>query len=209
MRISDIAQYAVTIAAVLGVLFLLSYGVIAISLVLFRATGTRLPDGHRLGRGSMRLLKSFHILCASSWIGSAVTMVVLSLVTSRALEQPCALRVLAIALNHADQWVVVPMALGTIASGLLLAFFSGFGFRYPWVISKAAGGFWALVVGWFMVTPIVRGLQESWQRTGNLSGDPLFPPTYYIVGGVQASLLLGLLLLSVFKPWHSGSLLDD
>jgi hypothetical protein len=211
MGVVDLARYGALAGAVLGALFLVSYGLMAMAMVVFGDAPR--SGGRRIGVVPLRLLKTFHLLCAASWIGSAVTMAALSLLAAgsagpgNAVGSVLAEReTLVLALRHADRCVIIPTALGTVASGLLLAFFSGLSVRVPWVAAKGLGGFWALGVGWWFVTPIIEGLSGSDAAAG---GGAFFPPSYFVVGGVQAALLGAMLFVSVFRPWRSGLLRDE
>ncbi|MGE4504491.1 MAG: hypothetical protein AB7D51_04020 [Desulfovibrionaceae bacterium] len=219
MGVVDLARYGALAGAVLGALFLVSYGLMAMAMVVFGDAPR--SGGRRIGVVPLRLLKTFHLLCAASWIGSAVTMAALSLLAAGSLgagsgpgsavgsavgSVVAERETLVLALRHADRCVIIPTALGTVASGLLLAFFSGLSVRVPWVAAKGLGGFWALGVGWWFVTPIIEGLSGSDAAAG---AGAFFPPSYFVVGGVQAALLGAMLLVSVFRPWRSGLLRDE
>lgn len=208
MSIQEFTFYGLIAAAALGVLFLMSYCVLAVGVILFKVTGISLPLPGKPGLKTRRLLKWFHLVCACSWFGSAVALVSISQITARKAFAPCALDVVGIALLDMDRFVIIPMAVSTIGSGLLLAFFSGYTFRFNWVLAKAAGGFWTLFMGLIFITPKIEqvagaGFAQTLPRS-ELAAMELFPPVFYVVGAIQFSLLIGMLLLSVFKPWSQG-----
>jgi len=198
MSIQELSFYGLVAAAIAGALFLMTYFVLALGVVFIRATGIRLPLPHRLGHNTRLLLKWFHLFCAASWFGSAVTLATISQITARSVAAPCALDVVAVALLDMDRWVIIPMAVSTIGSGLLLAFFSGYGFRFSWVWAKAAGGFWTLVFGWWFITPRIEAMAAAdYAATlpaAEMGGLSIFPPVFYVMGAVQFSLLVGMLL---------------
>lgn len=212
MSIQQFSFYGLVAAAIAGALFLMTYFVVAMGMVFFKATGIRLPLPQRINHKTKLLLKWFHLFSAASWFGSAVTLVAVSQITARSVTKPCGLDVVASALMDMDRWVIIPMALSTIGSGLLLAFFSGYNFRFNWVWAKAAGGFWTLVMGWSFITPMIEAMAaKNYAATvhaAELSGLSIFPPVFYVMGAIQFSLLVCMLLLSVFKP-GSKSLLAE
>lgn len=208
MGIRELTFYGLIAAAAIGALFLMSYCVLAMGMILFKITGIKLPLPRKPGIRTRQFLKWFHLVCVSSWFGSAVTLVAVSQITARAASTPCALDVVAAVIWDMDRWLIIPMAIFAIGSGLLLAFFSGYDLRYNWVIAKAVGGFWTLVMGLAFMTPEIEAVAGAnftvSLKNTDLTAIDIFPPVFYVVGAIQFSLLIGMLLLSVFKPRSRG-----
>lgn len=212
MRMADLALYGILAAAGIALLFLMSYGVLALVIVTLQLLGIHMPRRWRLWPFGINILKFFHILTACCWIGAAVSLIVISLITARSLNSPPAVAALGLIMADIDNWCIIPMAMANIASGIVLALCSGHTFRLAWVLAKAAGGVWALVVGWFFVTPKIRAitaLTGQAAREGKfIDALTLFPPSFYVLGSLQFLLLMTMLALSVFKPWGAEGLVQ-
>lgn len=213
MRMADLALYGILAAAGIGLLFVFTYGVLAVTIVLLQLLGLRLPQRLRLWPFGIRILKFIHIFSSSCWLGAAVSLVVLTLVTSRELQAPHAVAAMGKILMDVDNYVIIPMAVSNVATGMLLALCSAHGFKLAWVLAKGAGGAWALVVGWFLVTPRIREVAAKTALAAAedtaLEAVSLFAPSYYVLGSLQFMLLLTMLGLSVFKPWGRETLVRD
>lgn len=213
MRMADLALYGLLAAAGIALLFMVTYGVLAVSIVIFQVLGLRLPQRWRVWPFGIKILKFLHIFSAASWMGAAVSLVVVTLYTARSLQTPHAVATMGKIMMDVDNLVIIPMALANVFSGMLLALCSGHNFRLPWVLAKGAGGTWALVVGWFLVTPRVRGVAEltaeAAQNGTAMNALTLFAPSYYVLGSLQFLLLISMLGLSVFKPWGREGIVEQ
>lgn len=212
MSIAALALYALIAAAVVAGLALLSYGVVAVAMVVLAMFGARLPGPVRLGRFWLRLLTLHHVFSASCWAGAALAMIVLTTVAPGApgvTDSPGARQTLAMVLVHIDRWVIIPTAMSTVASGLLLSFLGGWTLRFSWVLAKAVAGLWATGVGWLLVTPRIQALAA--QAGLDPAASPaagLFAPGFYVLGAIQFCLILSMLALSIFKPWDRDGVIE-
>jgi len=209
--ITDLALYALIASAVVAVLALVSYGVVAVALVVMAMAGIRLPGPVRLGRAWIRLLKLHHLVSAACWLGGAVTMIVLTTVAPVVMDSAADRQALARILALTDQWVIIPSALSTVTGGLILSFLSGWTLRFSWVLAKAVAGCWSLAVGWWLVTPRIMDLADR-ASAGTMpsgAGSPdLFAPGFFVLGSIQFCLILSMLALSVFKPWDRDEIIE-
>ena len=213
MDVTDLALYALIASAVVAGLALVSYGVVAVAMVVLGMFGAHLPGPVRLSRFWLRLLTLHHVFSASCWLGSAMAMIVLTTVAPRVLDTAEARQSLAVVLAHVDRYVIVPTALSTVASGLLLSFLGGWTLRFSWVLAKAVAGCWALAVGWWLVTPRIDALaRQALMEPGPGLAAPglsaLFQPGFYVLGSIQFCLILAMLALSIFKPWDRDGVIQ-
>jgi hypothetical protein len=213
MSMADLALYGLLAAAGITVLFVVTYGVLAVSIVLLHLLGLRLPRRLRLWPSWIKLLKFIHIFTAGCWLGAAVSLVTVTLYTSRGLQAPHAVATMGKIMVDVDNLVIIPMALTNVFSGVLLALSSAHNFRLPWVLAKGAGGVWALVVGWFLVTPRIHAVAERTAEAAKsaiaMDALGLFAPSYYVLGALQFLILVAMLGLSVFKPWGRDGIVEQ
>lgn len=213
MSTADLALYGLLAAAGMAVLFMVTYGILAVSIVLLHLLGLRLPQRLRLWPFGIKILKFLHIYTAGCWMGAAVTLVAVTLYTARSLQAPHAVAAMGKIMVDVDNLVIIPMALTNVFTGVLLALCSAHNFRLPWVLAKGAGGAWALVVGWFLVTPRVHAVAERTAEAAQsaiaLDALGLFAPSYYVLGSLQFLLLVAMLGLSVFKPWGREGIVHE
>lgn len=213
MRTADLALYGLLAAAGIALLFMVTYGILAVSIVVFQLLGLRLPQRLRVWPFGIKILKFIHIFTASAWLGAAVSLVVVTLYTSRSLQAPHGVAAMGKIMVDVDNFVIIPMAVANALTGVMLALSSGHNFKLTWVLAKGAGGVWALVVGWFLVTPRIRAAAsltaEAARQGASLDALTLFAPSYYVLGSLQFLLLMSMLGLSVFKPWGREGIVQD
>lgn len=146
-----------------------------------------------------------HILCGVSWIGADIVLFILlymGLTTDDGATAAACYKAVSVFVPVA----VPPLALGMLATGLLLGWGTKWGvLRYWWVVVKLT---LAVIMVVLVFTSLVPGVNELADADATMTADAmrdslgsatdqmLFPP-------VVSFLMLGTAaVLSVFKPWR-------
>ncbi len=147
-------------------------------------------------RGVRKALLTLHLVCSVGWIGAASAYVALA-VAATGTDGPT-VRGAWSAMELVGWTVIVPLAVGTVLSGIVVALAGGWGlFGHYWVvISLGLTTVAATVTVVHMpavsaTADIARGADPA--RLARLGGD-LFHPT------VGLGLLLVVMVLNVYKP---------
>ena len=111
-----------------------------------------------------------------------------------------------ISLHYLWTWAVAAPFYGLLVTGLLLSLFSQWGFiRFPWVMVKWLGIILLIALNWIWLGPAVGGMVALADGYFSIDGAlPLYKVLFRRATGaaaVQVIVLLGLIFLSVFKPW--------
>ena len=156
-----------------------------------------------LGRRGKQALDVVHLWTSLGWLGVGLSQLTLNLL-ALTTDDP-ALRHAAHQIAHAfDRYLLIALALGSFATGVLLAVRTRWGLtRYWWVAVKLV-----LTAAMLVFTPIWMG---GWTATAvELTGDPgaVADPAYLAVrteltaGSVSLVLtLLAITVISVVRPW--------
>ena len=151
-------------------------------------------------------LKGFHIVCTCAWVGAGVCMFLLNFVARP--DNSHDLYVVMAALKLIDDWVIIPAAVGSLLTGLLISWLTPWGFfKWRWVSVKWALTMTMTLFGIFYLSPWLHemaaiadvdpagALQNEIFRTDrwllSLSGGPMFLAMFFLV------------FVSVIKPWSS------
>ncbi|MEI7644469.1 MAG: hypothetical protein WCJ55_09325 [Chloroflexales bacterium] len=151
-------------------------------------------------------LKGFHIVCTCAWVGAGVCMFLLNFVARP--DNSHDLYVVMAALTIIDEWAVIPAAVGSLLTGLLISLLTPWGFfKWRWVAVK-----WGLTIamtlfGIFYLSPWlhemaaitvadpVGALQNKTFQSNrlllSLSSGPMFLSMLFLV------------FISVIKPWST------
>ena len=159
----------------------------------------------KAGRTGQKILKIIHIFFAGLWIGGAIALwlMVLCLPDVHAGEE---LYGYAMSVKFLDDLIIVPGALGTLVSGVIVSVCTGWGFfKHPFVIVKLVLTVVCIFVGIVVLGPTVNGQPPLIQELGILA---LEEETFaanrmfcLLGGGVQLLAILFMLSISTLKPW--------
>jgi hypothetical protein len=151
-------------------------------------------------------LKILHLILVGLWLGGAVTLNLMVFALGPA-ESGLQLYGYDLACRFVDNAIIVPAALGCLASGLLLSWLTPWGFfKHSWISVK-----WALTVTCIVIGIVVLGppVESQPAISGTLGLGALDNAAYAanrtgtLVGGSALILtLLFLLVISVLKPWQ-------
>jgi uncharacterized protein with FMN-binding domain len=161
--------------------------------------------GWNLGKGARRILLALHIILACVWLGAlAVTLLLVGVQQAHpvAAWRPGLDR--AVLLVH--DTLVVNASYGFILTGLMFSLFTGWGaFRLWWVSLK-----WVLLAALGLALPlwVAPHVSAMSALSDAMSGEVAGQATYashaqavMIASGLQALVLVGIVAISVFKPW--------
>jgi hypothetical protein len=149
--------------------------------------------------GQRKLALSAHLACSVGWIGAVLAYLVLDL-TVAAGEDPAIVRPAWIAMGILTARVIVPLAVASLVTGLVMAFGTKWGlFRYWWVLIS-----FVLTV---FATVVLASEAGVIARMAAIASDPAtsdehllaLPATLpHSVGGLLVLLLVQ--VLNVYKP---------
>jgi len=159
------------------------------------------PARRHLSRNSRRWFLVLHIAAGGAWLGLDIALGVL--VLGAATAGQAGTRVVCFrAINLIAVWPLLAVGLLSLASGVVLAWWSRYGLlRYWWVAIKLALNIALTALVPLALRPTVldavhRAQEYSATGVADLSvGNLVFPPV------VSPAALLTAMVLSVFKPW--------
>lgn len=148
-----------------------------------------------------KLMLFMHIVFAGSWLGATGAMAFLSMIGL--LTDNSELRRSAyLLMSVMDRWLIVPLVLASILSGVVMALRTPWGlFRHYWVMAKLALSLAMVALAVSTVMPWVRLLAEATERGADAIA--VAPVSRYLV--ISACIFLvalwTIVFLAVFKPW--------
>ena len=159
----------------------------------------------KLGRRGRLWLRGFHIFFIGAWIGVGISTTIIPFFTGNA-SNGSELYAYYASVNVLDDFVIVPCAIGTLITGLLLAWQTAWGFfKHGWVIYSGTATIVAILLGIIWLGPGIDTLVAISKLEG-LSA--LQNPEYVSARNIGAILSIVWLLLlisaafvSVLKPW--------
>jgi uncharacterized membrane protein len=160
----------------------------------------------KLKSKQLKWLKCFHLIAVSSWVGGAVSLMLLYFLKSGVTDGGV-LYGINQSIHHVDMMVVViPGAFGCLVTGLIYSSCSNWGFfKHTWLIFKWTVTVAAILFGTFFLGPWETTMMEI---SGKLGISSLSDQSYlynermnFIFGIIQISILVSMILISIFKPW--------
>jgi len=158
----------------------------------------------RLKPQAVKILKMFHILFCFSWAIGAVALCLLLFITYPASGDELYMR--SRMLQIVDDYCIVYGAMGALITGLIYSVWTNWGFfKHPWIIVK-----WILIILQILLGVLVLGpcLNDNVVIADRLRDAALANPVFLdnvrttqIWGSVQTIFLLGVIVISVQKPW--------
>lgn len=161
--------------------------------------------GWRLSPNQRKATLLLHIICGIGWMGADIVLFILlytGMTTDDGVTAAATYNAVAVFVPVA----VPPLALGVLATGLLLGWGSKWGIlRYWWVVVKLALAVIMVVLVFVSLVPGVNDLETAdptmtadavRDAIGSATDQMMFPP-------IVSFLMLGTAaVLSVFKPWR-------
>ena len=162
----------------------------------------------KLSASGRAWLKGFHIVCTCAWIGAGVCMFLLNFVARP--NDSHDLYVVMAALRLIDDWMIIPAAVGSLLTGLLLSWLTPWGFfKWRWVTVK-----WGLTVimtlfGVFYLSPWLHEMADITvsDPIGVLHNETFLAKRWLLSlsGGPMFLAMFFLVFISVIKPWSARS----
>jgi hypothetical protein len=151
-------------------------------------------------------LKGLHIVCTCAWVGAGVCMFLLNFVARPNNSHD--LYVVMAALRLIDDWAIIPAAVGSLLTGLLLSWLTPWGFfKWRWVTVK-----WLLTVamtvfGMAYLSPWLHQMADiSAADPGGALQNETFLANRWLLSLSAGPMFLSmffLVFLSVIKPWSA------
>ena len=154
-----------------------------------------------MGPATRKLMLTAHVGSAVGWLGAVTSFFALSIVGVTSANAQ-AVRASYIAMNLIGQFIIVPLSLFAMISGLVQALGTHWGLmRYYWVLTKFA---LTVAAATLLLLHQFTAVAEAARTIGTAGGlpDPGSLGTQLLVdSGAAVVLLLVTTTLSVYKPW--------
>ena len=141
-----------------------------------------------------------HVLSSVGWTGAVASFLALAITGLNTPNAQMA-RAVYIAMEPMTSWIIVPFAIASLVTGVLLSLGTGWGlFRHYWVIFKLLISGFSLPL-LFLHTEVIHRVAAA-ALSAQMSGADLRQDRMQLVVACMASLgaLVGATLLSVYKP---------
>jgi hypothetical protein len=148
------------------------------------------------GRGR-KLALAIHLTSSVGWIGAVIAYVALGVAASNSAD-PQTVRGAWVAMELVGWWVLVPMAVGSLLTGLVMALGTKWGlFRYYWVLFSFVLTT-VITIVLVLHMPAVSSLAETAREAKGSTLVGLGGDLFHAVLGLVALVLI--LVLNIFKP---------
>lgn len=156
----------------------------------------------------MKALKTVHIICASLWLGSSVSMNLLRYLVDD-LDN-AGMFWMARTLEIIDMKILVPGAVGCLLTGIVYGLFTNWGFfRHRWLTVKWILTVFIISFGTFHTGPLIKENVVIGRSLLEGSGSPeqywLNAGDSIVSGLLQLSLLMIATVISVYRPWKGNA----
>ncbi|MEU7718104.1 DUF2269 domain-containing protein [Streptomyces tibetensis] len=156
-----------------------------------------MKPNRKLSRRARRAVLVVHVTASAGWLGLSLGLLALG-TTAATTGAPVTVEASVRAMKLFADWLLIPVALLTLLSGLVLSLGTVWGLaRYRWVYTK----FWLTLATTtatvFVLRPAVNSAVTAVAAGGPLpdAGDVLFGPV------VSLSAYVFMTVISVLKPW--------
>lgn len=139
-----------------------------------------------------------HVVLSVGWLGAGAANLVLA-VTAATTSSPTSRRVSYELINRLDFALVIPLAFGSLASGVLISVVTPWGLiRHWWVLVKLALTVVVIVFSTFGV-----GVWVEQSIAATATSDLPSPTAFWLVAGAAANVAAFLFMTwaSIAKPW--------
>ena len=140
-----------------------------------------------------------HLTCSVGWIGAVVAYLVLDM-TVAISQDPQMVRPAWIAMGLVVAWAIVPLAVASLLTGLVMALFTKWGlFRHWWVLISLLLTIGASLVLWSETGVIGAAAAIAADATESTDELLALPPTLpHSIGGMAVLLIIQ--TLNIYKP---------
>ncbi|QUS62525.1 hypothetical protein IQE94_17905 (plasmid) [Synechocystis sp. PCC 7339] len=159
----------------------------------------------RLKINQRNWLLSLHIATGGLWFGIALCSVALAL-SIVLLEPGEAIHGINLARNVLGQYIIIPAAVFSVITGILLCGFTNWGFfKHYWVMVKQLVTLLLIVLGSVWLGPMTKEMTALSEAGGSqVLQNPDYltlQTTVTLVGALQTLALLIVIIVSTLKPW--------
>ncbi|MDR0548743.1 MAG: hypothetical protein LBI10_04940 [Deltaproteobacteria bacterium] len=151
-------------------------------------------------------MKFLHLVLVSLWVGGAISLNLMIFCLGPATSGP-ELYGYNLACVLVDDLAIIPGALGSLLTGLLISGLTPWGFfKHRWVTIKWILTIFCILFGTFFLGPTVNGQPPISEEYGLAAlNDPQYVANWLnsLIGGLfQMLALFFMLAISVLKPWR-------
>ena len=156
-----------------------------------------------MNASARKLSVTAHVVSSVGWLGAVAAFLALS--TTGAISRDAEIvRGAYVSMNVIGQFVIVPLSIATLSTGLLVSLGSHWGlFRYYWVAMKAlltvAATILLLLHQFTAVSSAAKRVVQ--QHARGLPTVGRFAPQLIVDAGLALMVLLVTTVLSIYKPW--------
>lgn len=159
----------------------------------------------KLGLKGKSWVKGFHIFFSCAWIGTGVSMLLISLIKGCATNGD-ELYAYNASIKLLDDYIIIPAAFGSLITGLLFSLFTNWGFfKFKWVIFKWVATVAQILFGTFWLGPWTNeatAISYTERALALQNAAYLYDRRMALYFGIAQILLLVIqVFISVFKPW--------
>lgn len=151
-----------------------------------------------VGLGTRRLALTVHVVASVGWLGAIIAFLALA-ITGLASDDADVVRAVYIAAEPLTWLVIVPLAVASLATGILQSLVTSWGLvRHYWVVFKLLIAVVATIVLLMYTGTVGTFADRAADRRAGL--DELRAPTFVLHSGAALALLLAATGLAVYKP---------
>ena len=160
----------------------------------------------RIGRKGRLWLRGFHTFFFVSWIGAQICETIITLMVGSASDGS-ALHAYYTILSLLDYSIIIPCAVLTLITGLLLCWLTAWGFfKHGWVIYSLVGTIVVMIVGMIWLAPGKADLLTISETEGLAAlQSPVYTSTWNtvaILSIVVQVITASVVFISALKPWR-------
>lgn len=149
-------------------------------------------------------LVGFHVFFAGIWLGAGVCMVLVLLASNP--DSGDAVHTVNAVLKLIDDFIIIPTAIGSLLTGLLISWLTNWGFfRFTWVTAKWILTVASILFGTFFLGPWLNGMEaiSATERAMALHNEVYlhYRQMNTLFAPVQIASLVFMVFISVLKPW--------
>ena len=159
----------------------------------------------KLGPTGVKTLKIAHLLFAILWIGGGIALITLLFTTHPTTGEELFVR--SRVLQIIDDYMIIPGAIATLLIGFIYGIWTNWGFfKHHWVSVKWVFTIAQILFGALVLGPWVNNNVEMASTLGDAAlTNEVFNQNVMMSklwGSIQVSLLILLVVVSVYKPWR-------
>ncbi|MDR2351047.1 MAG: DUF2269 family protein [Deltaproteobacteria bacterium] len=159
----------------------------------------------KFGSTGIKVLKIIHLVFAGLWLSGAITLVLMFFALGPGKSNGEILGYV-LSMKFVDDAIVIPGALGSLLSGILISVFTNWGFfKHRWVTIKYVLTVAGILVGTFVLGPRVNAQPGLAETLGMAApGDPGYASNLGLcrfIGPIMVTNMLFMVAISVLKPW--------